>query len=198
MFAIVGDVHGHHHRMVSMVESISNKKNVSIQFVLQVGDFEAHRDENDLSSMDAPQKYRKLGDFRDYYSGQCQFPWPLYFIGGNHEPYGWYEEHINGFELTPACHYLGRVNCQEIYGIKVVGISGIYREPKFISQRPNMSQCGYVSNKEYTYYNEKDIESAMNFGRCDVLYCMIGQKVLYLKVIMNFFEEKEGMSIQKN
>ena len=119
--------------------------------------------------MASPQKYRKLGDFRDYYNKQSKFPWPVYFIAGNHEPYGWYEEHVNGFELTEGCHYLGRVSCQEIHGIKVVGISGIYSESKFTSQRPDISEFGYVSNKKYTYYNEKDIEKAMDFDSCDVL-----------------------------
>lgn len=169
MFGIVGDIHGHHHNMVSIVQSLEKKRNVHIQFLLQVGDFEAHRNKEDLTSMAAPQKYRKLGDFPDYYNGSFEFHWPIYFIGGNHEPYGWYDKNINGFKIIDNCYYMGRVGTMQINGIKIIGISGIYSEPHFTSQRPGIDQIKFTSNRKYTYYNESDIESALMLGSCDIL-----------------------------
>jgi len=167
--AIVGDVHGHHHKMVSMLKSIEEEKDISINAVLQVGDFEAHRHNNDLRTMAAPKKYRRLGDFSEYYEGRNEFPWPIYFIGGNHEPYGWYDQFPDGFKLIKNCQYFGRVGMLEIGGRKVIGISGILHLDKFFSSRPTIDQITYRSNKEYTYYNEKDFEKAIDLGECDIL-----------------------------
>lgn len=49
------------------------------------GDFQAVRNLTDLQIMSCPVKYRRLGDFADYYSGKRVAPIPTIFIGGNHE-----------------------------------------------------------------------------------------------------------------
>ena len=38
-----------------------------------------------MSNMACPDKYKKLGDFYKYYSGQVKAPVLTIFIGGNHE-----------------------------------------------------------------------------------------------------------------
>ena len=73
-----------------------------------LGDFEPHRNENDLNSMTAPSKYRKLGDFHQYYEGKRIFSWPVHSIGGNHEQYAFLDKSIDGFEITPNYSYIGR------------------------------------------------------------------------------------------
>ena len=148
--ALVGDVHGYHHRMVSMLYGIEKKKQILISQVLQVGDFEAHRHQDDLSTMAAPNKYRKLGDFPQFHSGNSDFPWPVYFIGGNHEPYGWYDKHLNGSQLISNCYYFGRVGFVELNGYKIVGLSGIFHQEKFERKRPLVENIGVKSNKDYT------------------------------------------------
>ena len=167
--ALVGDVHGYHHRMVSLLCGVEKKKQLKIDQILQVGDFEAHRDEDDLSTMAAPNKYRNLGDFNQYYSGQSNYPWPVHFIGGNHEPYGWYDEYVDGGELTTNCHYIGRVGDVEISGHKVVGLSGIYHPEKFYESRPLVKDIRVEPNKNYTYYTVDDVEKAMSYKECDIL-----------------------------
>ncbi|MDJ0554323.1 MAG: metallophosphoesterase [Microcoleaceae cyanobacterium MO_207.B10] len=87
-FAVVGDVHGHIYKMIGLLQNWENYSGQKLTFILQVGDFEPHRNEADLATMDAPTKYRKLGDFPDFYEQRSIFPWPIWFIGGNHEPYG--------------------------------------------------------------------------------------------------------------
>ena len=43
------------------------------------------RNKYDMSNMACPDKYKKLGDFYKYYSGQVKAPVLTIFIGGNHE-----------------------------------------------------------------------------------------------------------------
>jgi lariat debranching enzyme len=86
-FATVGDIHGQISKMLGLLEKWTKKYQQKLDFVLQVGDFEPHRHEADLVTMDAPTKYKKLGDFANFYRRQAYFHYPIYFIGGNHEPY---------------------------------------------------------------------------------------------------------------
>src|SRR5690242_2689007 len=107
-FAGVGDVHGEHHRMIERLARWEDASGLRLGFVLQVGDFEPHRHAEDLATKTGPAKYRRLGDFPDFASGRAKFPWPVYAIGGNHEPYGWLDEMPHGGALAPNCTYLGR------------------------------------------------------------------------------------------
>ena len=168
-FAAVGDVHGHHHDMVRLLSEWESRTSNAIQFVLQVGDFEPHRNDADLETMAAPAKYRVLGDFPDFYSGDFGFPWPVYFIGGNHEPYGFLDLIPNGGPVLENCFYLGRAGTVETHGLKVVGMSGIYNQDKFEATRPRVADFKKKSNKDYTYFNQEDVERALEFRRPDIL-----------------------------
>ena len=168
-FAAVGDVHGHHHEMVRLLSEWEARTSNSIQFVLQVGDFEPHRNEADLETMAAPAKCRTLGDFPEFYSGEFLFPWPVYFIGGNHEPYGFLDTIPNGGPVMENCFYLGRASVARLHGLKITGMSGIYSPDKFESAHPPLADFKKRSNKDYTYFNQEDIERALDFGRPDIL-----------------------------
>lgn len=168
-FAAVGDVHGHHHEMVRLVSEWELATGNRIAFVLQVGDFESNRNDADLESMAAPAKYRAIGDFPDFYSGQFIFPWPVYFIGGNHEPYGLLDLTPEGAPIAPNCFYLGRASALELAGLKIVGLSGIFNEDKFSDQHPAVSELRTRKKKDYTYFNKDDVDRALDFGKADVL-----------------------------
>jgi len=168
-FAAVGDVHGQMHSMVRLVEGRAKRASLEMSFVLQVGDFEPHRHEADLTTMAAPSKYKQLGDFATFHAGKSRFPWPVFFIGGNHEPHGFLEISPDGFELFSACTYLGRVGLLEWNGLRIAGLSGIYKEDSFQDLRPSVSSLGTVSNKVFAYFNEQDVERALEFERVDVL-----------------------------
>ena len=102
-FAAVGDVHGHMHAMVALLRDWEEASGETLGFVLQVGDFEPHRHEDDLATMAAPSKYRQLGDFADYHSGRATMPWPVYFIGGNHEPTAFSTSTSTARKSLPTC-----------------------------------------------------------------------------------------------
>lgn len=168
-FAAVGDVHGHMNAMVEMLTSWEKATCRKLEFVLQVGDFEPHRDEKDLATMAAPSKYRKLGDFPDFYQNKKTFPWPLYFIGGNHEPYGFLDLFPQGQEITSKCYYLGRIGKVEVASLTIAGLSGIYREDKFEWPRPNISEIEKKSNKEYIYFTKEEVNKISEFSTPHIL-----------------------------
>lgn len=169
-FAAVGDVHGNIYTMLGLQESWSLRHKKNISFVLQVGDFEAHRHSEDLLSMDAPTKYKKLGDFADFYTKKALFPYPLWFIGGNHESYGWLDMFDRGKEIAPNFNYLGRVNSIKLAGLKIVGVSGIYKPDLFESnKRPSAREIDRYSNKKYISFLESEIERAIDYDRADIL-----------------------------
>jgi hypothetical protein len=164
----VGDVHGKMHAMVRLLETWERRNRRPLDFVLQVGDFEPHRHARDLDGASIPKKYRSLGDFADFYEGRSAFRWPTYFVGGNHEPYGFLETLPGGGEIAPGCHYLGRVGRLERNGLVIVGLTGIYKEDAF-SDRPSFREGAPVPKKALTYFCERDIDRALAFGRADVL-----------------------------
>ncbi|MEM7590543.1 MAG: metallophosphoesterase [Cyanobacteria bacterium P01_A01_bin.83] len=169
-FAAVGDVHGHIYTMLGLLQSWEKRHGLSLSFVLQVGDFEAHRSSEDLLTMDAPTKYKKLGDFSDFYTGKAKFPYPIWFIGGNHESYGFLDRFPQGQEIAPNFNYIGRVNLLELAGLRIVGVSGIYKQQLFqLSERPSASEIKYRSNKEYISFLESEIERAIDYRNADIL-----------------------------
>jgi Icc-related predicted phosphoesterase len=167
-FAAVGDVHGYIYQMLGLLQNWETKHQQKLNFVLQVGDFEPHRHDDDLMTMDAPTKYKKLGDFPHFYRHQARFPYPLYFIGGNHEPYGFLDNFIDGKEIAPNFNYLGRVNTSNLYGLKIVGVSGIYRQD-LLAFRPSINEIKSYSNKKYIGFTESEIEQALNYQNTDIL-----------------------------
>jgi lariat debranching enzyme len=169
IFAAVGDVHGHHHEMVRLITERESQTGKRITFVLQVGDFEPHRYEADLASMAAPAKYRVVGDFPCFYSGEFSFPWPVYFIGGNHEPYGFLDTATPGEPVAENCVYLGRAGATEVSGVKVVGLSGIFNGDKFSDEHPGVEDLRIRKKKDYTYFNKDDVDRVVEFGNADIL-----------------------------
>jgi len=169
IFAAVGDVHGHHYEMVRLLEERESQIDSRIKFVLQVGDFEPHRYEADLESMAAPAKYRAVGDFPDFYSGEVAFPWPVYFIGGNHEPYGFLDTVTPSGQIAENCIYLGRAGHTELGGLKIVGLSGIFNGDKFSDAHPRVEDLLIRKKKDYTYFNKDDVDRAVEFGKADIL-----------------------------
>ena len=167
-FAVVGDVHGDHWAMIRLLAAWEKSHKQSLDFVLQVGDFEPHRHESDLATMAAPAKYRDLGDFPVFARGNAQFPWPIYFIGGNHEPYGFLDALPDGSHVAPECIYIGRANAVQIGELRVAGLSGIFQSQLFNQTRPDVSQFGPQSNKNWIGWNEGDIEKLLSLGRADI------------------------------
>ena len=168
-FAAVGDVHGEMHAMVDLVTSWEARNDTPVAFVLQVGDFEPHRHEADVSTMSCPLRYRHLGDFHAFYEGERTFPWPVLFIGGNHEPYGFLDRFPEGVDAATHCRYLGRAGSVVREGLQIAYLSAIYREAAYDRPRPPVDQISTRSNKDYIYFTEQDVQRAASTDDVDVL-----------------------------
>lgn len=164
IIAVVGDVHGAHRAMVALVERRARAAGVVPSLVLQVGDFEPNRGEVDRGrrSPEAP-----LGDFADFVAGRARYPWPVWVIGGNHEPYPWLDALEPGSELAPDCRWLGWSGRRNLGGVGVAWLSGIHAPTRFTGERPRG-----VSGKDWklaTYFTARDVAELSAGGRADLL-----------------------------
>ena len=81
--------------------------------------------------MACPVKYRKLNTFYKYYSGQLQAPFPVICIGGNHEASNYFLELYHGGWVAPHFYYLGTTGSVLFGGLRISGLSGIFKAYHF-------------------------------------------------------------------
>lgn len=77
--------HGALNVMYDAIQKAQEVNNFTVDLLIICGDFQAVRNLTDLQAMSCPAKYRELGDFHEYYSGERTAPVLTLFIGGNHE-----------------------------------------------------------------------------------------------------------------
>jgi lariat debranching enzyme len=139
---------------------MNHKEDAPVDFVLQVGDLEPRRHTEDLATMAAPAKHRRLGDFHRIFDDKdndnnMMLPWPVYFIGGNHEPWGWLDsgggEEGGAFELCRNLFFLGRAALHQIGPLRVAALSGIQRAGPLEEPRPHVSLLPYRSTTRTTF-----------------------------------------------
>lgn len=78
-----------------------------------------------------PDKYKQMGDFHRYYSGQRRAPILTLMIGGNHEASNYLWELYYGGWVAPNMYFMGAAGCVEVGGLSIAGISGIYKSHDF-------------------------------------------------------------------
>jgi len=104
-----------------------------------------------------PVKFRKMGDFHEYYSGKRTAPYLTIFTGGNHEASNYmFELHYGGW-VAPNIYYMGASNVLRLGPLRIAGISGIWK--------------GYDYNKphhERLPYDEDDVKTAYHVRELDV------------------------------
>jgi lariat debranching enzyme len=108
-------------------DSSENNKKKKIDLLLICGDFQALRNAADLHTIAVPPKYRTLGDFYKYYNGEKVAPYLTIFIGGNHEASQYLSELYYGGWVAPNIYYLGAAGVVRFRGLRIAGISGIYK-----------------------------------------------------------------------
>lgn len=150
--------------MVRTLRAWERRNRATLELVLQVGDFEPHRHAEDLATMAAPARYRALGDFPRFASGAERFDWPVWCIGGNHEPYGWLERLEPGAQLAPNCAWIGRAARLRLGGMRVAGLSGVHVEGRERVPRPPPERFGTTSNKAWIHFTEDDVEGLLGGG----------------------------------
>ncbi|KAL4071430.1 Metallo-dependent phosphatase-like protein [Scleroderma yunnanense] len=129
--AVQGCCHGALDAIYSHIHTLETTHNYKIDVLLICGDFQAIRNRADLYCMSVPQKYRELGDFWKYYTGEKQAPVLTIVIGGNHEASNYFWELYHGGWLVPNIYFLGHAGCVQVNGLRIAGASGIYKSHDF-------------------------------------------------------------------
>lgn len=107
--------------------------------------------------MSVPWKYRNLGDFHRYYSGEKQAPVLTLVIGGNHEASNYFSELYYGGWLAPNIYYLGAANVLRYGPFRIAGLSGIYKGSDY--RKPH---------HERLPYDRDEIRSIYHVRECDI------------------------------
>ncbi|VVC28865.1 Calcineurin-like phosphoesterase domain, ApaH type,Lariat debranching enzyme, C-terminal,Metallo- [Cinara cedri] len=133
--AVEGCAHGELEQIYNTLELIEKRQNIKVDLLICCGDFQATRNVNDLSSMAVPQKYRQLCTFYKYYTGKLIAPVLTIFIGGNHEASNHLQELSYGGWAAPNIYYMGLASVINVGGIRIGGISGIYKPKDYMRGR---------------------------------------------------------------
>lgn len=103
-----------------------------------------------------PPKNHPLCIYR-YYSGERVAPILTIFIGGNHEASNYLQELPYGGWVAPNIYYLGYAGVVSVNGIRIAGISGIYKGHDFLR-----------GHHEFPPYSEKTIRSVYHVRQLEV------------------------------
>ncbi|KAH8380598.1 hypothetical protein KR009_011616 [Drosophila setifemur] len=125
--AVEGCAHGELERIYATIEGIQKESGIKIDLLLCCGDFQSTRNLKDLQTMAVPKKYLDMCTFYKYYSGERVAPVLTIFIGGNHEASNHLQELPYGGWVAPNIFYLGYAGVVNVNGVRIAGISGIYK-----------------------------------------------------------------------
>uniref|UniRef100_A0A7N0V0Q8 Lariat debranching enzyme C-terminal domain-containing protein n=1 Tax=Kalanchoe fedtschenkoi TaxID=63787 RepID=A0A7N0V0Q8_KALFE len=155
--AVEGCMHGELDTVYATLLDLEQKENTKIDLLLCCGDFQAVRNESDLESLNVPRKYKTIGSFWKYYSGEALAPIPTIFIGGNHEASNYLWELYYGGWAAPNIYFLGFSGVVKFGNVRIGGLSGIYNRHHY-----------HLGHYERPPYNENDIRSIYHVREYDV------------------------------
>ena len=135
----------------------SNPNQRKIDVLICCGDFQSIRTPADFHSLAVPAKYRQMGTFHKYYNEEWVAPILTIFCGGNHEASQPLSELYYGGWVAPNMYYLGAAGVIRYRGIRIGGISGIYK-----------SHDHYQSRNEVPPYDAKQVRSVYHYRNVDV------------------------------
>lgn len=152
--AVVGCCHGELNLLYSKLGALGQR----IDLVLVAGDFQAVRNDADLASMSVPEKYKRYGDFVEYYEGRRTAPFPTVFIGGNHEASNYMRELHYGGWVCPNIYYLGVAGVIRFGGLRISGLSGIYAQGDYHrGYHERLPIREYRDTKSVYHYRDLDV-----------------------------------------
>ncbi|KAH9537098.1 hypothetical protein CY35_16G033900 [Sphagnum magellanicum] len=159
--AVEGCAHGDLDNIYATLQYLEHTNNIKIELLICCGDFQAVRNEDDLESLSCPPKYRAMNSFWKYYSGAEIAPFPTLFVGGNHEASNYLWELYYGGFVAPNIYFLGFAGVVQFGGIRIGGLSGIYKDHDF-----------HKGHFERAPYNKDNIKSVYHVRQYDVLKLM--------------------------
>ncbi|XP_048357886.1 lariat debranching enzyme [Sphaerodactylus townsendi] len=155
--AVTGCCHGALDKMYETLALMEQRHGHALpDLLLCTGDFQAVRDSADLQCMAVPPKYRQMGGFAQYYSGEKKAPVLTIFIGGNHEASNHLQELPYGGWVAPNIYYLGYAGVVRYRGVRIGGISGIFKSHDY--KRGHFECPPYNQNTLRSVYHVRNIE----------------------------------------
>lgn len=96
--AVEGCCHGELDQIYETMQRLEDEEGKKIDLLISCGDFQAMRNLDDMETMACPPKYRQMGTFYKYYSGEKVAPYPTLFSK---------REMFNCFFLVSFCSGIG-------------------------------------------------------------------------------------------
>jgi len=124
-FVALGDVHGSFDQAAKLIAAGRRSLGGKLNAVLCVGDLEANRNARDAAGVATGRGHKRwVGEFPKVLSGDIVLGAPLWFIGGDHEPWATLDSRGPG-EIYPGLNFLGRAGVRDVAGLRVGFLSGI-------------------------------------------------------------------------
>lgn len=124
--AVFGCLHGMLNDMYDSVQRYETNSQCQVDLIIVCGDCQTIRHYDDLKCLSVPHKYKKVGDFHEYYSGQKKIPKLTIFVSGNHEASNYLMTMPYGGWVCDNFYYLGYSGVVRFRGLRIAGVSGIY------------------------------------------------------------------------
>lgn len=154
--AVEGCAHGELEKIYEAIQHLENQEGIKIDLLICCGDFQATRNKQDLRCMAVPFKYQKMCTFHKYYSGEKTAPVLTLFIGGNHEASNYLQELCYGGWVAPNIYYLGYAGVINIAGIRIAGLSGIYKGHDYM--KGHYEKPPYSEEAKRSVYHVRNLE----------------------------------------
>lgn len=106
--------------------------------------------------MSVPLKYRQIGDFHRYYSGECKAPYLTIFVGGNHEASNYLAELYYGGWVAPNIYYMGAANVLRLGPLRIAGLSGIWKGHDY--KKPHHERLPYSQDEIKSIYHVRELD----------------------------------------
>ncbi|KAJ8523274.1 hypothetical protein ON010_g17588 [Phytophthora cinnamomi] len=110
----------------------------------------------DLETLACPPKYRALHAFHRYYKQEKTAPVLTVFVGGNHEASGYLQELHYGGWVAPNMFYLGAAGVINVAGLRIAGLSGIYKQQHYTAGR--FESMPFDNNTMRSVYHVRELE----------------------------------------
>ncbi|CAB4066534.1 DBR1 [Lepeophtheirus salmonis] len=138
--AVEGCAHGCLEEIYSTIQDIEKRHKYKVDLLLCCGDFQSVRNLEDLKTMACPDKYKSAGSFYKYYSASNYL---------QELPYGGW--------VAPKIYFLGKASVINVGGIRIGGISGIYKSYNYTS-----------GHHEHLPYSPKTLRSVYHIRNLEV------------------------------
>jgi lariat debranching enzyme len=92
-----------------------------------------------------------------YYSGEKVAPVLTIFIGGNHEASNYLQELAYGGWVAPRIYYMGYASIVNIAGVRVGGLSGIYKGHDYF--KGHFEKSPYTEDTKRSVYHVRNLET---------------------------------------